>query len=87
MHAHAHTHVHAYTHACTHTHSELTWDKLTRKEVNSPFRPVVRSRYDISNFDESSHQRSLSSHLPRTHGRCELRSRLAGSRQRDMTVY
>jgi protein kinase N len=28
------------------------WEKLARKEVTPPFRPVLRSRLDISNFDE-----------------------------------
>ncbi len=47
------THTHTHTHACAHTHTQrIDWDKLARKEVNPPFRPVVRSRYDISNFDE-----------------------------------
>ena len=30
----------------------IEWEKLLNKEVPPVFKPIVRSKYDISNFDE-----------------------------------
>lgn len=30
----------------------INWEKLYRKELSPPFKPILRSRLDISNFDE-----------------------------------